>query len=67
MLPRGEKRGKKRLTRQTPGRDKAELGPTNMESTVPEKQGLGARISRESCLLAFIKSGFTTGMLWPAS
>lgn len=59
--PRGEEERKK-TDRQTPGRDKAELGPTNRESRDPDKQGL-----RESCLLVFIKSGFTTGMLWPAS
>jgi hypothetical protein len=60
--PTGRREERKKTDRQTPGRDKAELGPTNRESRDPDKQGL-----RESCLLVFIKSGFTTGMLWPAS
>lgn len=65
MLPHGENRGQKR-DRQTPGRDKAELGPTNRENTNPGKQTSGVRLSGESHLNAFIKAGFRVGMLWLA-
>lgn len=65
MLPQGENRGKKRDP-QTPGRDKAELGPTNRINTNPGKQTFGVRTSENPTSMPVLKQGLTVGMLWLA-